>query len=53
MMNKWEDGFDANKRMGVDFDVNYYESETYLLGKNVDSGLGQGHFYQKEDGSMG
>ena len=55
MMNKWVyDGFDAtNKRMGVDFDVNYYESETYLLGKKyVDSGLGQGHFYQKEDGSI-
>ena len=55
MMNKWVyDGFDAtNKRMGVDFDVNYYESETYLLGKKyVDSGLGQGHFYQKEDGSV-
>ena len=55
MMNKWVyDGFDAtNKRMGVDFDVNYYESETYLLGKKyVDSGLDQGHFYQKEDGSI-
>ena len=55
MMNKWVyDGFDAtNKRMGVDFDVNYYESETYLLGKKyVDSGLGQGHFYQKKDGSI-
>ena len=55
MLNKWVyDGFDAtNKRMGVDFDVNYYESETYLLGKKyVDSGLGQGHFYQKEDGSI-
>ena len=55
MMNKWVyDGFEAtNKRMGVDFDVNYYESETYLLGKKyVDSGLGQGHFYQKEDGSI-
>ena len=55
MMNKWVyDGFDAtNKRMGVDFDVNYYESETYLLGKKyVDSGLEKGLFYQKEDGSI-
>ena len=55
MMNKWVyDGFDAtNKRMGVDFDVNYYESETYLLGKKyVDSGLDKGYFYQKEDGSI-
>lgn len=55
MMNKWVyDGFDStNKRLGVDFDVNYYESETYLLGKKyVDSGLEQGLFYQKEDGSV-
>ena len=55
MMNKWVyDGFDAtNKRMGVDFDVNYYESETYLLGKKyVDYGLDKGHFYQNEDGSI-
>ena len=55
MMNQWVyDGFDStNKRMGVDFDVNYYESETYLLGKKyVDSGLDKGLFYQKEDGSI-
>lgn len=55
MMNQWVyDGFDATyKRLGVDFDKNYYESETYLLGKKyIDSGLDKGLFYQKEDGSI-
>lgn len=55
MMNQWVyDGFDATyKRLGVGFDANYYESETYLLGKKyVDSGLEKGVFYKKEDGSI-
>ena len=55
MMNKWAyNGFDATyKRLGVSFDINYYESETYLLGKKyVDSGLEKGVFYKKEDGSI-
>ena len=55
MMNQWVyAGFDFTyKRLGVDFDANYYESETYLLGKQyVDSGLKKGIFYQKEDGSV-
>lgn len=54
-MNQWVyAGFDATyKRLGVDFDANYYESETYLLGKKyVDIGLDKGIFYQKEDGSV-
>lgn len=55
MMNQWVyAGFDITyKRMGVDFDTNYYESNTYLLGKKyVDQGLEQGLFYKKEDGSV-
>ena len=54
-MNAWVyEGFDATyTRLGVDFDSNYYESETYLLGKKyVDIGLEKGIFYQKEDGSV-
>jgi len=54
-MNQWVyAGFDSTyKRLGVDFDANYYESDTYLLGKQyVDSGLKKGIFYQKEDGSV-
>lgn len=54
-MNGWVfDGFDATyKRLGVDFDKNYYESETYLLGKEVvEIGLRKGIFYKKEDGSV-
>ena len=39
--------------MGVDFDKLYYESDTYLLGKDiVQKGLADGIFYQKEDGSI-
>jgi arginyl-tRNA synthetase len=39
--------------MGVDFDRYYYESETYLLGKDiVQEGLDKGLFYRKEDGSV-
>ena len=54
-MNSWVyDGFEATyKRLGVDFDKNYYESETYLLGKEVvENGLDSGVFYKKEDGSV-
>ena len=54
-MNSWVyDGFETTyKRLGVDFDKNYYESETYLLGKEVvKNGLESGVFYKKEDGSV-
>lgn len=54
-MNKWVyDGFDVTyKTLGVDFDKIYYESETYLIGKEeVLRGLKEGIFYQKEDGSV-
>ncbi|GHT31816.1 arginine--tRNA ligase [Bacteroidia bacterium] len=54
-MNSWVyAGFaDTYKRMGVDFDKIYYESETYLEGKNeVLRGVEEGIFYQKEDGSV-
>ena len=54
-MNQWVyDGFEVTYRnLGVSFDRNYYESETYLLGKDiVQRGLEQGGFYRKEDGSV-
>jgi arginyl-tRNA synthetase len=54
-MNKWVyEGFDATyKKMGVRFDKLYYESDTYLLGKDVIAkGLAEGIFYEKEDGSV-
>lgn len=54
-MNQWVyKGFDVTyKNLGVDFDCLYYESETYLLGKEfVDQGLKTGVFYKKEDGSV-
>ena len=54
-MNKWVfDGFAITyKRLGVDFDKNYYESDTYLLGKKiVEIGLDKEVFYKKEDGSV-
>ncbi|MFP5438704.1 MAG: arginine--tRNA ligase [Bacteroidia bacterium] len=54
-MNGWVyKGFDATfEAIGVDFDKNYYESNTYLLGKDiVDAGLEKGVFYKKEDGSV-
>ncbi len=54
-MNGWVyDGFDATyKAMGVDFDKIYYESDTYLLGKEVVlDGLQKGIVYQREDGSV-
>lgn len=54
-MNNWVyDGFNKTyKRLGVDFDKNYYESDTYLLGKEVvKNGLDSGVFYKKDDGSV-
>ena len=54
-MNSWVyEGFDETyKRIGADFDRIYYESNTYLLGKNmVEYGLKKGVFYKKEDGSV-
>ena len=54
-MNSWVyDGFEKTyQKMGVDFDKLYYESETYLLGKDqVMKGLKEGVFFQKEDGSV-
>ncbi len=54
-MNQWVyNGFDQTyKELGVDFDKNYYESNTYLLGKDVvTDGLKKGVFYKKEDGSV-
>lgn len=55
MMNGWVyEGFDSTyHQMGVEFDKLYYESETYLLGKEeVLKGLQQGVFFKKEDGSV-
>jgi len=54
-MNQWVyQGFNETyKRMGVLFDKFYYESETYLLGKDiVEEGLKKGIFYKKNDGSV-
>lgn len=54
-MNNWVyEGFDVTyKTMGVDFDELYYESDTYILGKDVvEKGLEKGVFYQKPDGSI-
>ena len=54
-MNDWVyAGFDETyKRLGVDFDKIYYESDTYLVGKEkVLSGLEKGLFFKKEDGSV-
>ena len=54
-MNDWVyAGFDETyKRLGVDFDKIYYESDTYLVGKDkVLSGLEKGLFFKKEDGSV-
>ncbi|MFT4152737.1 arginine--tRNA ligase [Parafilimonas sp.] len=55
MMNSWVyEGFDETyKRIGADFDKIYYESQTYILGKNlVEAGLEKGIFYKEEDGSV-
>ena len=54
-MNAWVyEGFDKTySRMGVDFDKVYYESDTYLLGKElVKEGLEKGVLHQKPDGSI-
>ncbi|HEY8396621.1 MAG TPA: arginine--tRNA ligase, partial [Flavihumibacter sp.] len=54
-MNGWVyEGFDATyAAIGADFDITYYESNTYLLGKKtVQEGLEKGVFYKKEDGSV-
>jgi arginyl-tRNA synthetase len=54
-MNGWVyEGFDATyKAMGVSFDKVYYESQTYLLGKDlVADGLEKGVFYRRADGSV-
>ena len=54
-MNQWVyNGFDETyDNLGVDFDKLYYESQTYLLGKEfVAEGLKSGVFFKKEDGSV-
>ena len=54
-MNGWVyEGFDTTyKNLGVDFDTLYYESNTYLLGRDVvNEGLSKGVFFKKEDGSV-
>ena len=56
-MNSWVyEGFEETyKNLGVDFDSYYYESDTYLLGKEfISTGLKSGVFYKKEvrEGSM-
>ena len=54
-MNGWVyEGFEETyKNLGVDFDSYYYESDTYLLGKEfISSGLKSGVFYKKNDGSV-
>ena len=54
-MNNWVyEGFDETyRKMGVSFDKIYYESNTYLEGKEkVIEGLEKGFFYKKEDGSV-
>ena len=55
IMNSWVyDGFEITyKNLGVDFDKIYYESETYLIGKEeVLRGVRENIFFQKEDGSV-
>ena len=55
MMNNWVyAGFDETyKKLGVDFDKIYYESQTYLVGKQqVEDGLDKGVFHRREDGSV-
>lgn len=54
-MNEWVyEGFDETyKALGVSFDKIYYESDTYLEGKEkVEEGLAKGLFYRREDGSV-
>jgi len=55
MMNQWVyAGFEVTyKELGVNFDKNYFESDTYLLGKDVVAhGLKKGIFFKKDDGSV-
>jgi arginyl-tRNA synthetase len=55
MMNSWvyEGFFETYKKLGVDFDRIYYESETYLFGKSiVQKGLEAGVLYQRPDNSV-
>jgi arginyl-tRNA synthetase len=54
-MNTWVyEGFEETyQRMGVNFDKNYYESQTYLLGKDIiNEGIDKGVFYRKPDNSV-
>ena len=54
-MNNWVyAGFNETyKKLGITFDKNYYESETYLLGKNlIEEGLKSNVFHKKEDNSV-
>ncbi len=54
-MNGWVyEGFDKTyRKLGVSFDKYYYESDTYLLGKDlIEEGLSKGVFYKKEDNSV-
>ncbi len=54
-MNGWVyEGFgETYNKLGVDFKKYYYESDTYLLGKDtIDEGLASGVFFKKEDGSV-
>jgi len=54
-MNKWVyNGFtETYKKLGVHFDSYYYESNTYLLGKEIiDKGIKSGVFFKKDDGSV-
>ena len=54
-MNQWVyQGFDTTyKSLGVDFDKNYYESQTYIFGKDtIQKGLDKGVFFKKTDGSV-
>ncbi len=55
MMNNWTyAGFDATlAKLGIEFDRIYYESDTYLLGRqHVQDGLARGIFFRMEDGSV-
>lgn len=54
-MNNWVyQGFEETyQKLGVEFDKLYYESDTYLLGKDtIEQGMADGVFYKKEDGSV-
>jgi arginyl-tRNA synthetase len=54
-MNTWVyDGFEVTyRKLGVDFESYYYESDTYLLGKSIiKEGLDKGIFFRKGDGSV-